>query len=230
MTYRELGLQLRQIYPHLQNEPGDDGALALRFLNSYPEYWDLVSEFAREIQSVATQGFESQRWTEKGRLESTFAFEVIRKSKLENLHMADMIMEATKRRVPVTALAELVVEDHKHHHTMELERFRRDNGLEGGERARLTPHYLIRQLEAELMDLIDRRDKETHPDKKEVLNIRIQNLKGELNARGQQTLVQAGGGGRVEFTDEDADRDGVRGSSTEASVEPLPPPKPRMGF
>lgn len=240
MRYEEFGLRLRRIFPKLVEIPLDDAALAQYFLNLYPQYYSHISPAAARIKEISDRTPESQRWTEKGRLESVAQMVAINQAEAESQSFMDVAIRAAGEGLTVEGYVKMRELDHHHHlqkdllqtqhdQVMELERFRRDNGLEGGERARLTPHYLIRQLEAELMDLIDRRDREEHPDKRDVLNIRIKHLKGELDARGQQTMVQAGGRPGVEFTDKDADRDGSSGIGFTSGVESLSSKKSRMG-
>lgn len=228
MTLNELGLQLREIYPHLKTRPGSHTQLAQLFLQSYPEYYDLLSPVARKIHEVSHESFESQRWTERGRLESEDLFENTRKKRLENLHLADMLMEATQNRTPVTALHDITIESHKTNEFIRKEKAIVEIGLSGNERASLKPHQLIRLLEAELEALITKRDNESHPEKREDLTEAIAFKREELRGRRNQALVSVGRNPLGH--DENPNGTGSGGESLKGDVEPVSGSHPRMGF
>jgi hypothetical protein len=229
MNLNELGLQLRTLYPHLISRRGTHAQLAQFFLANYPEYQDLISPVYRKLHHVATEDFESQRLTERGRLESDHNFELTRTLKLQNIHLADMMFEATSLRVPVTALEPMAVKSHDTEQQIILERAKRDIGLEGAERVSLKAHQLISTLEAELAELITKRDKEPHKEKKADLTESIEFKREELRGRRKQALVSVGVRSPL-GDDEGPDGDGSGGTSNERDVERVAGPDARMGF
>lgn len=230
MTYVEFGLQLRQIFPHLVQVPLNNEDLAQYFLNLYPQYYDAISPTARRIKEISERRPESSAWFESSRVQNVAGMIANNRAEAMALHEMDMLVKASGMGVPVTALHDIAVNTHQTNETIRLEQFRRDNGLDGADRTRLTPHNLIQQLEDRLMRLIDRRDAESHPDKREVLSTRIKHLQEELNARGQQAVVSAGGGTGLRQPDEDTDGPGGSQPSQKGDVEPVPREKSRVGF
>lgn len=156
MTFNEFGLRLRQAKPQLNAVPLNNEQLAQFVLNEWPELYDIISPAARKIKQVseAPITWPNRRWYEGSNVEVQNEAGVIanRRAEITMLHEASMMILAESRGVPVTSLGHIIEREHETTETMRLERFRRDIGLEGGERSRLTPHYLIRQLEAELID------------------------------------------------------------------------------
>ncbi len=69
-TPNELGLRLREKFPGLNRLPLNNADLAEYILERHPTLIDLISPTARRVKEVADVSFRSQRWTEKGRLES----------------------------------------------------------------------------------------------------------------------------------------------------------------
>lgn len=74
MTLQQAGLKLKQHWPELTQFNLSDEQLATLILNRYPRLYALVSPFAERIKETTEEDFESHRWTEKGRLESTQIF------------------------------------------------------------------------------------------------------------------------------------------------------------
>lgn len=230
MTYVEFGLQLRQIFPKLASTPLANEDLAQYFLNLYPEYYDAISPTARRIKEISERRPSSDAWFESTRVQNVKGMIENNRAEAMSLHEMDMLVKASGMGVPATALHDISIITHQTDQIIRLETFRRDNGLDGSDRVRLTPHNLIEQLHSKLNRLIDERDRESHPDKREVLNIRIQQLKAELHARGQQALVKAGGRGELGPADEDANGSGSHPASAETDPEQVPPPRNRAGF
>jgi hypothetical protein len=102
----------------------------------------------------------------------------------------------------------------------------RDIGLDGMDR-RSRPEFRAGQLEGQLFDAIDRRDKESHPEKRQILDIRIDQLKEELRALGR--MVQAGDGGGLSDDNEDTDRPAGPSASGEGNRKSVQVKGFRMG-
>jgi hypothetical protein len=203
--------------------------LAQWILNRYPQFYDAISPTARKIKEIADRPRVSQKLWEGNRLANEAKMIENDKAEAELLHAADMLIKASGMGIPVVALPEIAVITHKTDEMIRFEKFKTQDGLNGIDRARLGPHHQIELLQDRLMALIDERDKESHPDKREALNIRVQQLKEELRARGQQTVVQAGGDG-LRLSDQNSDSAGGSESSTQTDSEPVPPPRNRAGF
>jgi hypothetical protein len=230
MTLNEFGLTLRRKFPNLEAVPLNNEDLAQYVLNLYPQYYDAISPTARRIKEISDRPRVSQKWWEGSRLANERLMVENDELEMKALHEADMLIKATSMGVPRESLGHLIEMDHAHHHTMELETFRRDNGLDGKNRHLLTPHELIDALQAKLLRCIDHRDAESHPDKRAVLTLRIKQLREEIHARGEQALVQAGGGDRLRHTDEDPEQSGNSGDSNTASAQQPAASKSRVGF
>ncbi len=205
MTHDALGKQLRQLYPHLNQEPGDDKALALRFLNLYPQYYDLISPVSRRIKEISERLPTSNRFTEKGRLESIEQQVFINRQEAQSLLYMDTALRAAEVGVSVETYERMKEHEHSLHlqkdlltHQYELEKKKDNDALDVGNRELLTPHELVDTLEAKLMTLVDRFDAESHPKKKRILSIRIKRLMEELDGRAQTTALQASYGTGLE--------------------------------
>lgn len=238
MTLKQFGQLVKQ-NPKIRTAYGNaldlypDEFVADKYLLRFPQYWSMISPAARRVRNLIDAPIE----TDKGFFDSWADFYANdaqnianRRAVIQMVAEADVLMEASSRGLTVQGYEDIVKMEHVQKLAKDLEQFRRDNGLDGADRSRLTPHNLIQQLEDRLMRLIDRRDAESHPDKRSVLSTRIKHLQEELDARGQQAVVSAGGGSRMGHSDEDPDGPGGSQSSQKGNLEPVSPPKSRMGF
>lgn len=228
MTHQELGLQLRQIYPQLQKHPGTATQLAQFFLKNYPEYQDLISPIARRVNEIIERPIESNRFTEKGRLESHNLIIKNQVAEISMLHHAENVIRASSMNVPVEVLSRLAELDAEHHHKMEYEKFVMSCGLDGTIRNTLRPLEVLQHRRIELNSLIEERDNESHPDKREVLDILIEAAKEELRGRANQAMVQAGGR-RLRESNENTETERSSGTSVKGDVEPISIKGFRMG-
>lgn len=126
---------------------------------------------------------------------------------LEKIHEVELSME---------------FETHKNNEAIRVELARRDLGLDASQRLRLRGHDDSESLSVYIEGLIDERDREPHPEKKELKTLRISQLKEELRARGEQAVGQAGGRLRLGQGDQDADSAGSSESSSETDSDAVP--------
>jgi hypothetical protein len=237
MTLNEFALVIRSAVPEVKDLDVNNEALAHYYLKRYPKYWDAISPTARQINDLIEAPIESQRWTEAGRQQSYGTTIHLRESQIKMLHTAEMVLKANSMGVPTEILGELAIGQSHHEaqkelltHQYHIEKQQDEDSIILAERRLLVNHQVLTSLQTTLNNLIDQRDKETHPDKKKVLDIRISNLMEELDARAKQAVVQAGGGGRLRDDSKEAKRDRDSREDDEGNLEPLPVEKPRMGF
>lgn len=226
MTHNEFGLRLRKLFPKLVDVPLNNEELARYFLNLYPQYYDTISPSARALKEVSETEFTSSAWFESTRLQNESTFIDNQAKRINTLAQVPAQIEASARGLTLHAYEQMRIEEHKTEMQIRLD----NHALDSANRDLLTPHELMQCLENDLMALIDRRDKEPHPDKRKVLDARIKHLMEELDARGRQALVQVTGGLRLEHQGESPDFQGGHREEAPSELEPLPPETNRIGF
>lgn len=233
MTLNDFAVVLREKFPKLSDVPLNNEDLAQYVLNLYPQYYDFISPSARRIKQVSNLPvtYEPRKFFESSTTDGLNEAQAIqnRRAYIASLHEADMVIKASGMGVPVQALVEMAVESHRTEEFIRKERFIRDNGLQGGEILSLKPHQLIERLQDRLMGLIDALDEESHPTKREVLQIRINGLKEELRGRTKQALVSVGVRDSL-GDDENPNGSGGSGTSPEGNLEPVSGTMSRVGF
>lgn len=235
MTFEEFGMRLRASKPALNAVPLTNEQLALWVAEEY-DLWDLISTTARRIKDISERRPRSDRWTEKGRLESIQQMVAINREEAASLLEMDVSIRAAGEGVTLHVYEELRTLDHKHGlqkdlmtHEYELERKKDNDALDAGNRELLTNHELIEDIEKRLMDAIDRHDAETHPVKKRALAIRVDRLMEELDGRTTTAAVQASNRSRLDSKDENSNGTGNSQPEAEANPEQISSANPGTG-
>ncbi|MBI4486926.1 MAG: hypothetical protein HY655_13025 [Acidobacteria bacterium] len=187
--------------------------LAQKVLAAFPEYWDMISPSARRIYELQRANTASQAVfaTEGMRIEHRAGHIANNLAEAQAVHEMDMLIEASSRNIPRDVWGAMLLTDHQFqlqvklerdrlNNEIELESRRRNIGLDGADRADLTPFYYLEEIRRRLTSLYDERDAVLNDGRLSDVNKRdrladidnmIEMLREDLSARGQQTLVQA---------------------------------------
>lgn len=164
--------------------------------------------------------------TKKGLFDSTSDFYQNEKQNIKNrkkliemMMQSDLQMTASEFGMTVDTHQQTILMDRQHRQVMELEKFRRDNGLEGRQRVLLTNMELRERIEEQLFKLIDRLDAETHARKRVILEKEITKLEAERDGLGEQEMDEDGPPRGVRRDDKDPDGGGGPGKGPKTDRE-----------
>jgi hypothetical protein len=246
MNIEQFGLALRSKFPGFSELNLGDEELARLVLNRYPDLYDLLSPSARRIKALSDADTSSFAWTERGRIEKRAGHIRNNRDEAAALHEMDMFIEASLRKVPREALADLVKLEQAQKLQIELETARTDLelkkywetarlDLDAADRSDLKGNHQLAWLDSQLTGLYRRREQLTGlltksaKDELRLVNRRIKIHERQVDAIGQ-TLVPPPDGQGV-FRDGSSPDGGAGGpEASSATEEPLPSEKHRAGF
>lgn len=117
---------LRSRYSNEQLAYVPDRVLAMKVLDAYPQYWDMISPAARRIREIINRNPEETRYLFGARVSTRIqdrAHNIANNTaELNMVHAAEQMMEASAYGVPVTHLGELKLQMFQHQSREQLMR------------------------------------------------------------------------------------------------------------